>query len=372
MLTKYDRGEGFERLPMVIGEKKKWKVNPRSVLGKGSYGVLCIAKAPDSPYVAVKFEELPKTTNKKRPVLYYDQQFLYYFNLSKNTRVPEIFEYGSKDGFYFLVMSLHGPNINDCLKKAPTYYTEDNKYKSRLSLKTKLLMCLGMFDCVKAIHDNGIVHRDLKPDNFVIGKYQNPSSGSSYGENEGRYSNENLAEWKKIYILDFGLSKQYINQDIHIPLRHGKDLTGTARYVSINTHKGHEQSRRDDCESLGHVILFILKNGKLPWIGLNCPDRTQQFKKIAEIKENTDLNELCGEFPEMAKYLLYIRRVVFQMEPNYAFMRERLTATAEANNIDLNENCPQYDWDLDYKYYESLAPEFKRINYPPPSNNYPY
>lgn len=43
----------------------------------------------------------------------------------------------------------------------------------------------------------------------------------------------------KIFIIDFGLAKKYLNKDgSHIPYRDNKNLTGTARYTSLNTHLG--------------------------------------------------------------------------------------------------------------------------------------
>jgi len=83
-----------------------------------------------------------------------------------------------------------------------------------------------MIQRIEYIHNRHFIHRDIKPDNFCIGLNKTAH---------------------KIFILDFGLAKRYIQRDgKHIPYREGKNLTGTARYASINTHLGIEQACRDD------------------------------------------------------------------------------------------------------------------------------
>ena len=68
-----------------------------------------------------------------------------------------------------------------------------------------------------------------------------------------------------LYLIDYGLAKKWQTPDgEHIPIREGKNLTGTARYASAATHLGIEQSRRDDLEGAGYVLLYLLK-GELPW-----------------------------------------------------------------------------------------------------------
>lgn len=102
-----------------------------------------------------------------------------------------------------------------------------------------------MIKRIEKVHEERIIHRDIKPDNFLIGATD--------------FNKDN------IYIIDFGLSKIYKDeQGKHIPYKDGKKLTGTARYASIATHRGKEQSRKDDLECIGHVLLYFIK-GSLPW-----------------------------------------------------------------------------------------------------------
>jgi serine/threonine protein kinase len=117
----------------------------------------------------------------------------------------------------------------------------------------------------------------VKPDNFLIGR------GSRAGI---------------VHIIDFGLAKRYKDPRTgqHIPHKTSKSLTGTARYASLNTHIGIEQSRRDDIEGIIYVLLYFLK-GSLPWQGLTAHNRNDKYKKIMELKMSISTENLCKGCP---------------------------------------------------------------------------
>ncbi len=128
---------------------------------------------------------------------------------------------------------------------------------------------------------------------------------------------------KLLYLIDFGLAKKYRSSKNlqHIQFKNNKKLTGTARYASINALRGVEQSRRDDLEAIGYVLLYFLR-GSLPWQGLKVDKKEDRYRKIYEKKKATSPEELCLNFPvEFCQYITYCRNLAFEQEPDYNYLR---------------------------------------------------
>ncbi|KAI4483038.1 hypothetical protein M0804_008093 [Polistes exclamans] len=207
--------------------------------------------------------------------------------------IPTIKWCGSEGDYNVMVMELLGPSLEDLF----------NFCSRRFTLKTVLLLADQLISRTDYIHSRSFIHRDIKPDNFLMGL--------------GKKGN-------LVYIIDFGLAKKYRDGRTHkhIPYRENKNLTGTARYASINTHLGIEQSRRDDLESLGYVLMYF-NRGSLPWQGLKAATKRQKYERISEKKMSTPIEELCKGYPiEFASYLKYCRGLRFEERPDYSYLRQ--------------------------------------------------
>ena len=152
---------------------------------------------------------------------------------------------------------------------------------------------------LQTLHAAGFAHRDIKPENFVY----------------GLGSNKHV-----LYIIDFGLCKRVMDPVTgrHIPHRRGKSLSGTPRYASARMHDGEEQSRRDDIESLGYMLVYLVK-GVLPWQGLSAKN---DYRDAGNLKKKIKAEVLCeGLPPAFANTINYAKGLTFSAMPDYIFLR---------------------------------------------------
>ena len=273
-------------------------------IGEGSFGKIYKAEYKGQFY-ALKFESRSEGQN----LLEIEAIIMSYL---KGPNIPYIKSFGNNKEYNILVMELMGKSLENIIN-----------IRKKFSIKTTAMLGYQMIIVLQYIHDRHIIHRDIKPDNFVMG-----------------YDDKNA----KLYLLDFGLAKKYRSSKtlIQYPYIKKKKLTGTARYASIHALEEMEQSRRDDLESLGYVLMYFLR-GSLPWQGLKIKSKGDRYKKILEKKKEIKAEDLCRDFPEEFKYYIeYTKELGYNDNPNYDKLKKNfllLVREKMCENFDL-----VYDW----------------------------
>jgi serine/threonine protein kinase len=259
-------------------------------IGKGSFGE--IYKGEDTLThlpVAIKLEVI----RSRIPQL--DIEARIYHILAGGVGIPSLHFFGmAPSGLHqAMVIDLLANSLEDIFTTRNTHF----------SVKTVLMLADQMISRLEWMHRHHFMHRDIKPDNFMVG------SGN---------------ESAQIFLIDFGLSKRFEDSRtrVHIPFVDGKSLTGTARYASINAMRGFEQSRRDDLEALGYVLIYFLK-GKLPWQGFPAKTQKEKLDKIMASKMETPVEVLCQGVPfQFANFLIKVKLLGFEDPPEYSEYRK--------------------------------------------------
>ncbi|KAJ3229395.1 hypothetical protein HDU81_005399 [Chytriomyces hyalinus] len=297
--------------PNIVG--MHYKVGKK--LGEGSFGtVYAGVDMLNGQPVAIKFEPRKADAPQLR------DEFKAFKVLANSVGIPNAYYFGQEGLHNVMCLDLLGPSLEDMFELC----------KRRFSIKTVCLAAVQMITRVQTVHERNLVYRDIKPDNFLLGNLQSAPNAGHASDTFGIPANTSFHGTHaaaQIHLIDFGMAKLFRDPKTlqHIAYRERKSLSGTARYMSINTHLGREQSRRDDLESLGHVLVYFLR-GSLPWQGLKAATTKQKYEKIGEMKQSLPIEELCEGFPqEFSTYLKYCRELTFEETPDYDYLRDLFT-----------------------------------------------
>lgn len=275
-------------------------------ISEGSFGTVYLGfNSLNSKKVAIKVE---KNSFSMFNVLYKEAQILK--KLQGLEGIPKLYYFGQKFIYHAMIIELLGKDLLQFYKKS-----------RRFSLKTVCKIAFQLLQILNRIHEKGVVHRDLKPENIVVGLENSP----------------NL-----LYLIDYGIAKEFIENGKHIPYMEGRPFIGTIRFASLAAHKGIELSRKDDLESLGYLLIFFLK-GKLPWQLYEKMSQKQRKETVAKLKENTKTEDLCENLPmAFTTYLKYVKNLSFKEIPNYSYLKGIFSQLADEQKFELQDNL--WDW----------------------------
>ena len=292
------------KINQIIFQKYKKKEK----IASGSYGNIFLGEnISTKKLVAIKIED--RKNNIKKTL---EKEAYYLYNL-KGYGIPELITFGYSGRYNILIETLLGKSLYDI------------NLIQKFTLKDVCMIGIQLIDRLEYIHSKFIIHCDIKPQNILLGK--NDSS--------------------IIYICDFGISQKYRSSKTgkHINMKKCHKIYVTLFYSSINSLLGYQQSRRDDLESLGYMLIY-LKNG-LPWENIKFKNLDDYKNKILDMKKNINITKLCKGLPiEIVQYIKYVRKLRFEEKPNYSYLKSLFSEILFKINQNWDYN---FSWNINEK-----------------------
>ena len=261
-----------------------------SKLGEGQFGAVFLGKKRHcDEYVALKVEY----NDSPYKMIKHEVKMLHYLYENGCQNIPSIFWFGQYETHLCMAMSYYDCSFEE-------YIQTDSIQQNSKSSEDYFIK---MIEIMEHIHDKYVIHCDVKPANFMI-------------------------RGDELYLIDFGLSKIYIDENHkHIQnTKHDDTIIGTPKYVSINIHQGCSPARRDDLISCAYIYLYS-KMKTVPWE--NIPDSNEQkddfpsnhlkyYKNQERMTLKQDMNVILSEH-NLGIILTQMYLLTFEQRPNYRF-----------------------------------------------------
>ncbi|KAF0987418.1 hypothetical protein HZS_1990, partial [Henneguya salminicola] len=300
---------------IIIGKKYKLL----ETIGKGGFGVVFSGyDLEENKNVAIKLDY----SNHCSVSLKSESEI--YDCISDGVHIPHAHLINRSRTQQALVMELLGPSLDEIRQEVG----------GKFCLKTICHISIQILLLLEYIHSRSIVHRDIKPQNFLIGR-KNPS---------------------QIYIIDFGLAKKYCKYSdisdlnyVNFPF-----IFGSIDYLSVNAHRGLEQSYRDDLESLFYVLMNLYL-GHIPWQNTTSNNVAHKIELILQKKLSINYKEYPNLPQQFHEYLNYVRKLEFGEHANYAYLRNLFYQTLQMNNLPYDNT---YEWTCNLSNPISAQTEF--------------
>ena len=278
---------------------------------RGAFGVIYkgFVKKNREP-IAIKIDHSQVST------LQHEVRMIQYLYMANVRNIPSVYWFGMHEEKPSLVMTFYECSLYDYVQlraiesnriedaQGPFISARGAGILNENWCNKAAMILVKVIDIFENIHKHFVLHRDIKPQNFMI------KDGD-------------------IYLIDFGLSMFYINENgEHYPDRPSDTMIGSPNYASIHIHNGHRYSRRDDMIALGYLYLFLMQT---PITSDGLPEEVESDIPIIHIMHpNNQVLKIKKEMPNLRTkfsttqikyYMEYTYSIEYDEVPKYDPMK---------------------------------------------------